>query len=52
MLKDIAKLICKKYKKDFNFIDNKKPTFLIANNSKLKKITKVKFDNKLENLIF
>ena len=36
LLKDIAKLICKKYKKDFNFIDNKKPTFLIANNNKLK----------------
>lgn len=52
LLKDIAKLICKKYKKDFNFIDNKKPTFLIANNNKLKKITKVKFENKLENLIF
>ena len=51
LLKDIAKLICKKYNKNCIFIDNKQPTYLIANTSKLKKIIKVKFDKKLEDVI-
>ena len=40
-LKDIAKLILKKYKKkNYVFVDNKKSTSLIGNVSKLKKINK------------
>ena len=34
---EIAKFICKKYKKQFDFDDNKKPTYLVSDNSKLKK---------------
>lgn len=51
-LKDIAKIIAKKYKKEINFEDNKKPTYLIANISKLKKIYKKKIISKLEKMIF
>ena len=35
-LKDIAKIICLKYKKRFQFEDNERPSYLITNNSKLK----------------
>tara|TARA_B100000035_G_C20986164_1_gene547921 strand:+ start:314 stop:1135 length:822 start_codon:yes stop_codon:yes gene_type:complete len=34
-LKNIAKLIAKKHKKKIKYIDNKKPTYLIADNKKL-----------------
>lgn len=37
-LKVIAKIIANKYKKLIRFKDNKKPTYLIANIDKLKKI--------------
>ncbi len=51
-LKDIAYLICKKFKKKCIFVDNKKPTFLIANNSKLKRFYKLKKNVNLKDLIF
>jgi len=51
-LKDIAKTINKKYDKNLKFFDNKKPTVLVANNSKLKKIIKFKLPSKIEKLIF
>lgn len=52
LLKDIAKVICRKYKKKCNFEDNKKITYLISNNKKLKRYFKFKKSTKLENLIF
>ena len=52
LLKDIAILICKKFKKECVFIDNKKPTFLIANNYKLKRYYQLKKDIELKDLIF
>ncbi len=51
-LKDIAKIICKKYKKEFKFEDNKKPTYLISNNLKLKKLFKLNKKTNLAKLIF
>jgi len=51
-LKDIAKLVCKKYKKKYNFIDKKEPTYLIANNKKLKKIINLKNEINLRQTIF
>ena len=51
-LKDIAKTICKKYKKEFEFEDNKKSTYLIANNYKLKKLFKFNKKINLIKLIF
>ncbi len=51
-LKDIAKIIGKKYKKKIEFINNKKTTYLIANNDKLLKHYKLKKIEKIENLIF
>ena len=52
-LKDIAKLILKKYnKKNYEFIDNKIETSLIGNISKLNKITKLKIDDPIKRLIF
>ena len=51
-LKDIAKIICKKYKKEFEFKDNEKPTYLIANNSKLKKLFKLNKKTNLSKQIF
>ena len=51
-LKNIAELICKKYNKKFEFIDNKKKTYLVANVTKLKKIYKKKFITKIDELIF
>lgn len=52
LLKDIAKVICKKFKKSYKFQDNKKISYLISNNKKLKKYFKFKKLTKLENLIF
>ncbi len=51
-LKDIAKIICNKYKKEFEFDDNEKPTYLIADNSKLKKLFKINKKTNLSKLIF
>ena len=51
-LKDIAKIIAKKYKKKIIFNDNKKITYLIANISKLLRYYKFKKSKKIENLIF
>ena len=52
LLKDIAKLLCKKFNKKCIFIDNKKITYLIANNLKLKKYANIKAKTNLERLIF
>lgn len=51
-LKDIAKIIAKKYHKKIIFKDNKKLTSLIADNKKLKKIIKFKLASKIEKMIF
>ena len=51
-LKDIAKIILKKYNKKGSFIDNKNPTYLIADIRKLKKITKINFKSNIKNMIF
>ena len=51
-LKDIAKIILKRYKKTASFIDNKKRTYLIADTKKLKKITNLKFKSNIEHMIF
>ncbi len=51
-LKDIAKIIAKRYKKEIIFEDNKKTTYLVANISKLLKYYKFKKSKKIENLIF
>ena len=52
LLKDIARLICKKFNKKCTFIDNKKQTYLIANNTKLKKYHQFKKNMDLKDLIF
>lgn len=51
-LKEVAKTILKKYKKKSIFQDNPKSTYLISNNSKLKKIFKLKLETNIEKLIF
>ena len=51
-LKNIAKIILYKYKKKAIFSDNKKRTYLVANNKKLKKITKLKFESNITKMIF
>ena len=51
-LKKIAKIICKKYNKKYEFKDNKKDTYLVANNNKLKKIYKFNIKQKIESIIF
>ncbi len=51
-LRDIAKLIIKKFNKKCEFIDNKKPTYLIADNSKLKRFVKIRKTGGLKRLIF
>ena len=51
-LKSIAKVICKKYNKNIEFKDNKKTTYLVANNNKLKSIYKSKFTKNIKDLIF
>ena len=51
-LKDIAKIIAKKYNKKIFFEDNKFLTQLISNNRKLKKIVKIKLSKKIDEMIF
>ena len=51
-LKEIAKIIAKRYKKNIIFDDNKNVTYLIANIKKLKKIYKNKIDSNIEDMIF
>jgi len=51
-LKDIAKIIAKRYNKEIIFEDNKKTTYLVANISKLLRYYKFKRSKKIENLIF
>ena len=51
-LKDLAKIILKRYKKTATFVDNKKITYLIANNQKVKKITKLKLNSNIAKMIF
>ena len=52
LLKDIAKVISKKFKKKCKFNDNKKITYLVANNDKLKRYFKFSNNMKLEKIIF
>ena len=51
-LKSIAMEICKKYNKEFDFVDNKKTTYLVADTKKLKSIYKSKLTRKIKDLIF
>ena len=51
-LKDIAKYINRKYQKKLYFIDNKRPTTLVANNSRLKKIIRFKLPKGIQKIIF
>lgn len=51
-LKKIALIIAKKYKKNLEFEDNKTPTFLVANVSKMKKFCRHRLSKKIENQIF
>ncbi len=51
-LKDIAKIILKKYKKKANFIDISKSTYLLSDNFKLKKIINFKINSNLNKMIF
>ena len=50
-LKDIAKIICNNFKKSYEFIDNKKSTYLVADITKLKKIYKLN-KKKIARLLF
>ena len=52
LLKDIAKIICKKFNKEYEFKDNKKRTFLVADNKKLKKLYNFSLIKKINKLIF
>ena len=52
LLKDIAKTIAEKYKKEIIFLDNKKITYLVANIDKLLNIYKFKVPKKIEKIIF
>ena len=52
LLKDIALVIAKKYRKKIIFLDNKKITYLVASINKLLKNYKLKKPKKIENLIF
>ena len=51
-LKDIAIYIAKYYKKNIEFVDNEKKTYLIANTKKLKTIYKKKIIQNFKELIF
>ena len=51
-LKDIAKHINRKYQKKIYFIDNKRTTTLVANNSRLKKIIRFKLPKGIQKIIF
>ena len=50
-LKKIAKLICKKYHKNFNFVDNRKISYLVADISKLRKLFKYNLSNNIKSII-
>jgi nucleoside-diphosphate-sugar epimerase len=50
-LKKIAIAIAKKFGKKITFIDENKKSYLIANNTKLKKIYKIKLNTKINDLI-
>ena len=52
LLKDIAKIICNKFEKNYRFIDNKKSTSLVADVTKLKKIYKLDMRKKIDHLLF
>ncbi len=52
LLKNVAKIIFKKKNKITIFRDNKKPTFLVANNKKLKKIINFKLKTNLSKMIY
>ena len=51
-LKNIAKILAKKYGANIKFEDNKNPTHLIANIKKLKKIYKYNLLKKIEDRVF
>lgn len=51
-LKEIANLIAKKYNKEVIFKDNKKPTYLIANIKKIKKVYKFDISTDIKKKIF
>ena len=51
-LKDIAKIIAKRHKKEIIFKDNKKKTYLVADNKKLRRIYKFKISNMIKDQIF
>jgi len=51
-LKDIAKIILQKYKKEALFKENKKITYLISNNTKLRKITRLNLKSNIIKMIF
>ena len=51
-LKDIAKIIAKKHKKEIIFRDNKKKTYLVADIKKLKRIYKFKISSMIKDQIF
>ena len=48
----IAKIISKKYRKKIEIFENDKPTFLVGNNSLLKKIYKKRLNLSLRKMIF
>lgn len=48
----IANIISKKYKKEIKIIDNNKPTFLVGNNTLLKKIYKKRLNLNITKMIF
>ena len=52
LLKDIALAIAKKYRKEVEFVDNSKSTFLVADIKKLRRYIKLKKTQKINNLIF
>ena len=51
-LKKIALIIAKKYKKNLEFEDNKIPSFLVADVSKMKKFCRYRLSKKIETQIF
>ena len=51
-LDKIAKIIGRKYKKKIKIYKNNEPTFLIGNNSLLRKVYKKKLDLNLNSMIF
>ena len=51
-LSEIAKIISSKYKKKIVVMENKNPSYLIADNNLLKKIYRYKIQTKIKDLIF